>query len=193
MDSRDPWMLVVFSVPEQHRQLRHQIRTELTWLGCGLLAPGVWVGPGHLAGETREVLKEKGLSEHVTIMLGDAPDPAMPLREAVLQWWDFEELSQRYDDFLNEFSPLSVHFGQRADEVFAQHLLVVHAWHGIPYLDPALPSELLPASYRGAAGVALFARLQELLGATAREHVHAVVGSAAQIETHHAATTMEPQ
>ena len=47
----DGWLLVVFSVPETERDKRHQLRSPLTRLGFGTVAPGVWVAPGHLADE----------------------------------------------------------------------------------------------------------------------------------------------
>src|SRR3954454_18602142 len=42
----DAWLLVVFSIPEARRALRHKLRTRLQWLGLGTVAAGVWIGPG---------------------------------------------------------------------------------------------------------------------------------------------------
>ena len=39
--AEDGWVLAVFSVPETERHLRHQLRTELSWLGFGTVSPGV--------------------------------------------------------------------------------------------------------------------------------------------------------
>ena len=48
----DGWLLAVFSVPEPERRRRHTLRSRLTWLGFGTVSAGVWIAPGHLAGET---------------------------------------------------------------------------------------------------------------------------------------------
>ena len=39
------WLVLVVSVPEAQRALRHQLRTQLAGAGLGSPAPGVWVCP----------------------------------------------------------------------------------------------------------------------------------------------------
>ena len=39
------WLVVAVSVPESQRQLRHRLRTRLTWAGLGSPLPGLWVTP----------------------------------------------------------------------------------------------------------------------------------------------------
>jgi phenylacetic acid degradation operon negative regulatory protein len=39
------WLVVALSVPEAQRQLRHTLRTRLTWAGLGSPLPGLWVTP----------------------------------------------------------------------------------------------------------------------------------------------------
>ena len=46
--STDGWLVVVFSVPESEREKRHALRSQLTRLGFGSAAPGVWIAPGHV-------------------------------------------------------------------------------------------------------------------------------------------------
>ena len=43
------WLLVLVSVPDARRELRHRLRTRLTWAGFGALAAGV---PGQSAGSS---------------------------------------------------------------------------------------------------------------------------------------------
>jgi phenylacetic acid degradation operon negative regulatory protein len=101
MTTKDPWLVVVFSVPETRRNLRHRLRSQLTWLGCGSVAPGVWIGPGHLLEETREVLTEVGLERYTTLFCTTTPQVHGDLRDAVRQWWDLEALSERYTSFIS--------------------------------------------------------------------------------------------
>ena len=39
------WLVVLASVPETNRRVRHLLRTRLAWSGLGGLSPGVWVIP----------------------------------------------------------------------------------------------------------------------------------------------------
>ena len=39
------WLLLLVSVPESQRDLRHRIRSQLNWAGFGSPAAGMWVSP----------------------------------------------------------------------------------------------------------------------------------------------------
>ena len=39
------WLLVVLRVPEERREVRHQLRSRLAWAGLGSLGGGVWLTP----------------------------------------------------------------------------------------------------------------------------------------------------
>src|SRR3954468_22657368 len=39
------WLLVTLRVPEQRREVRHQLRTQLAWAGFGSLGGGLWISP----------------------------------------------------------------------------------------------------------------------------------------------------
>lgn len=187
MSPADDWMLIVFSVPESERHLRHQLRTALTWMGCGMVANGSWIGPGHLLPETRQVLAERGLLRYVTTVLTRRPQPPVPLDRAVARWWDLPALSARYSEFIEVAAPMQrrwagtdVHDVTAAPDLhpraFVDHLTLVDNWRSIPYLDPGLPYELLPADWAGRIGVDLFADLHGRLHDAAARHVAAVVG-----------------
>ena len=184
MRAGDEWMLVLFSVPESERHLRHQLRAALTWMGSGMVASGTWIAPGHLLRETRAVLEERGLLGYVTTMITRDVQPPAPMRSAVQQWWDLDALRDRYADFLQIAEPLadrwlsrSVTPGADSDRAaFVEHLVLVDHWRDIPYLDPGLPSALMPADWPGQRAVALFADLHALLDPAAARHVTAVVG-----------------
>jgi phenylacetic acid degradation operon negative regulatory protein len=48
-------------------------------------------------------------------------------------------------------------------------------WRRLPYLDPGLPLELLPAGWSGEAATALFAELNGELHEPARRHAMTVI------------------
>jgi phenylacetic acid degradation operon negative regulatory protein len=173
----DGWVVVVFSVPESERERRHELRTQLSRLGFGTAAPGVWVAPAHLAGETARVLARRELARYVEMFRGDHLGFA-DLSVKVREWWDLDELSARSADFISRFRPvadrLAVRQASDAD-AFRQYVPMLTTWRRLPYLDPGLPLDLLPAGWSGEAAAGLFAELNGELREPARRHAMAVI------------------
>ncbi|MFK0107112.1 PaaX family transcriptional regulator C-terminal domain-containing protein [Streptomyces sp. NPDC091217] len=173
----DGWLVVVFSVPESERDKRHALRTALTRLGFGTAAPGVWVAPGILADETRRTLQRLELTPYVDIFTGDH-FAFGDLRAKVSEWWDLDELTALYADFLERYQPVSERAaagGVAPQEAFAVYLPMLTEWRRLPYRDPGLPLSLLPAGWKGDTAGALFEQLDEALREPARAHALAVV------------------
>ena len=172
----DGWLLVVFSVPETERRRRHALRSRLTWLGFGTVSAGVWIAPGHLAGETAQVLERAGLSGYVSLFRADYLAFG-DLREQVVRWWDTGRLQRLYQDFLDSAGPVLARWegaGLADGEAFADYVRTLTAWRRLPFLDPGLPAELLPEGWNGLRADAAFAALRDRLGGPARAHVLAV-------------------
>ncbi len=53
---------------------------------------------------------------------------------------------------------------------FVDYMTALTQWRRLPYLDPGLPPELLPAGWNGGRAADLFGDLDALLRAPAREH-----------------------
>ncbi|MFD8717518.1 PaaX family transcriptional regulator C-terminal domain-containing protein [Streptomyces sp. NPDC059629] len=173
----DGWLVVVFSVPESERDKRHALRTALTRLGFGTAAPGVWVAPGILADETRRTLQRLELTPYVDIFTGDH-FAFGDLRAKVSEWWDLDELTALYADFLERYQPVSERAaagGIAPHEAFAVYLPMLTEWRRLPYRDPGLPLTLLPAGWKGDTAGALFEQLDKALREPARAHALAVV------------------
>jgi phenylacetic acid degradation operon negative regulatory protein len=173
----DGWLLVVFSVPETEREKRHQLRTQLTRLGFGTVAPGVWVAPGHLEAEAGEVLEQLGVTGYAELFR--AQHVAFgSLAENVATWWDLEGLRRLYGVFLDRYRPVQGTNGalEEPRKAFAAYVEMLTAWRRLPYADPGLPLELLPDDWNGLAAEALFAALRERLSGPASAHVNAVLG-----------------
>jgi len=175
----DGWVLVVFSVPESERDRRHKLRSWLSRLGFGTVAPGVWVAPGHLAGEVTEVLARRNLSGYVDIFRADHlgfPDLAIK----VGQWWDLDRLSAEYEQFIRGYRPLAKRIGSQAQaltgqDAFREYVSMLVAWQRLPYLDPGLPLELLPPHWNGITAGNVFAEINDHLGGPAMRHAESVI------------------
>jgi phenylacetic acid degradation operon negative regulatory protein len=175
--AEDGWIVVVFSVPESERDKRHALRSALTRLGFGTAAPGVWVAPGNLAPETRRTLERRGLSSYVDIFTGSHVAFG-DLRSKVREWWNLDELTALYADFLSRYRPLRASAsGAAPPEAFRVYVPMLTEWRRLPYRDPGLPLSLLPPGWNGVTAGALFDELNAALSAPAREHAHGVIHS----------------
>ncbi len=177
--SGDEWLVAVFSVPESERDKRHQLRTRLSWLGFGTVASGVWIAPAHVEPQVRDVLARDSLRDYVDLFraryVAFRPEP-----EQVASWWDLDGLERTYQDFVSTYGPVLKRWRRRrrvdVAEAFADYVLVLTHWRRLPYLDPGLPPELLPADWRGSQAADIFFELDERLAPAAHEHVAAVTG-----------------
>jgi phenylacetic acid degradation operon negative regulatory protein len=175
--AEDGWLVVVFSVPESEREKRHELRTSLTQLGFGTAAPGVWVAPGNLAAETRRTLERRGRAEYVDIFAGDH-FAFGDVRSKVREWWNLDELTELYADFLRRYRPVldtALGGGTTPPEAFRTYIPMLTQWRRLPYRDPGLPLSLLPPGWNGVTAGLLFDDLNSTLGAPAREHALAVI------------------
>ncbi len=180
-DLAEGWALAVFTVPEPDRAKRHVLRSRLEWLGFGNPVPGVWIAPRRLFGEARRLIERRGLEGYVDIFeasYGGFDDVCGLVRRS----WDLERLGRMYDAFVAEQRPVLEGWADgRSDDraAFRDYLRAVCQWRKFPYLDPGLPSEVLPPGWSGREAAELFAALVRGLEGPAMRHARAVVASAA--------------
>ncbi|MEV5710494.1 PaaX family transcriptional regulator C-terminal domain-containing protein [Actinoallomurus sp. NPDC052274] len=171
----DGWMLAVFSVPESERHKRHVLRSQLTRLGFGTAAPGVWIAPAHLHDATAEMLRRLDLDAYADLFRGEHLAFG-DLAAKVRRWWDLDELERLYGAFLQAHAPvLRRRRTPQAGEAFADYVRVLTDWRRLPYLDPGLPEELLPSGWIGIRAADLFFALKARLEEPARAHVMATI------------------
>jgi phenylacetic acid degradation operon negative regulatory protein len=173
----DGWVLVVFSVPERERDKRHELRTWLTRLGFATAAPGVWVAPGIVADETWAVLARRGLDTYADIFRG-AHLAFADLPGKVGQWWDLDELSAQYAQFIAHLQPLASRWARKpmpARDAFVAYIPMLTSWRRLPYLDPGLPLDLLPGRWNGVTAGDLFSELNLRLADPARQYALSVI------------------
>ena len=173
----DGWILAVFSVPESERKMRHLIRSRLGWVGFGSVGPGVWIAPAHLEDETREVLREDDLMKYVDLF--QAHYRSEDLRREVTTWWDLDSIDKRYRLFEEVHAPVLEAWRRRRrkddeGEAFADYVRTLTAWRRLPFLDPGLPQELLPADWCGGQAANTFHALRRRLEGPAHRFVEGV-------------------
>ena len=137
------WLLIAVRVPESRRELRHELRTRLSWAGLGSLGGGLWISP-HAAREA-EIGAAMDTDNDASVLsfvatTGSFSNPKGIVAEA----WDLAVVESAYREFISDFQRES----PKTDEaIFRAQTAMVHAWRKFPFLDPDLPTELLPRKW----------------------------------------------
>jgi phenylacetic acid degradation operon negative regulatory protein len=160
------WLLVVLRVPEERREVRHQVRTRLAWAGFASLGGGLWLTPhvereDELRGVSGDGQVAEMLSFHAEI--GRLGDPEKVLSEA----WDLEAVADAYRGFIATFAPQRP---RSPEAVFRAQTLLVHEWRKFPFLDPDLPEEMLPPRWPRRRAHDVFRDRHVLWHETAQDH-----------------------
>ncbi|MEV6794100.1 PaaX family transcriptional regulator C-terminal domain-containing protein [Streptomyces sp. NPDC051320] len=138
------WLLITFSVPEDRRDQRYKIRSQLAWLGFGSLGNGVWISP-HVQHEDAAMrVLQSGPEPIEGLVFTAVPSHAHDPRQVVRTAWDLDDLRVRYLDFHRTFS------GARPGKpgaVFAAWIQLITEWRKFPGMDPELPDSLLPGKW----------------------------------------------
>jgi phenylacetic acid degradation operon negative regulatory protein len=152
------WLVLTAGVPEAQRQLRHRLRTRLTWLGLGSPAPGLWVVPdAGKADAVREVIAELELGDRAYAWVGPSAgvgDTATLIGAA----WDLADVEKRYVAFIERFQGVTVESGR---EAFVRQVSLIQEWRRFPFMDPDLPAELLEHDWPGPRAAAVFHGLRD--------------------------------
>jgi phenylacetic acid degradation operon negative regulatory protein len=147
------WLMVLCSVPEEHRSKRHVLRSRLTFAGFGFLNAGVAITP-HVEREkmATEVVEELDLVDHATVFIGSTGELVSDT-ELLHRAWDMDALGAQYAAFITAFERRAP---SSPEARFAATVEIVHQWRRFPFVDPELPAELLPADWLGRQARELF-------------------------------------
>ena len=172
MNVSDRWCLISYSLPESQRQLRHQLRRRLSWIGCGTVSAALWICPEYLTREVEDILTDLGVGEEAVIFLASEPRLDGGLERAVAQWWDLPAIAARHQEFLSAYGSVADSLTPR--QAFASWMGCLDAWRVIPYVDPGLPLAWLPADWPGNRSIPLFADLRKRLEDPSSHYVQQV-------------------
>src|SRR4051794_13954551 len=116
------WLLVVLRVPEQQREVRHLVRTQLAWAGFGSLGNGLWITP-HVEREAEFEAMARGASAAELVSfratLGSIGDPKRVVADA----WDLDGVAAVYQQFIGRFAKLRA---KTPEAIFRAHTELVH-------------------------------------------------------------------
>jgi phenylacetic acid degradation operon negative regulatory protein len=152
------WLLAALTVPEERRDLRYQLRTQLGWLGFGSLGNGLWISP-HVEHQGAAVDLLHGGEDPVhAFVFVSTMSPTHTPAEIARTAWDLDALRERYSTFL------TAHGKSRPSApaaVFAAWIRMFTSWRHFPLVDPELPDSLLPARWPRSRARTLFTSRNE--------------------------------
>lgn len=157
------WRIVTFTVPDDRREVREQVRAELEWRGFGPLTPNTWISPHRQEEAVRSLAEEYGLQGHLDLFTARYGGPAAD-RDLVARCWNLPAIAARYAEFVAMAAPryaatrdLMAAGAEVPDSrCFTERVWLVHEFRKFLHFDPGLPVELLPPDWPGAQALELF-------------------------------------
>jgi phenylacetic acid degradation operon negative regulatory protein len=146
------WTILTYSVPERLGQHRDRLRRELTFLGFGSMTPATWISPNPLVEVTLRHLALRNLDQYVHLFR--ARQASAQAQSALIErCYNLDAVQRRYARFINSWRGYreKIGAGNRPSDnkCFVAKMRLVYDFGDFLYLDPFLPSELLPPSWLG--------------------------------------------
>jgi len=178
------WSIVTYSVPEKLREIRDRLRVELSWLGYGALSEATWISPYDMTAEVESLAKRLHARDYL-YSFHVRHNGFTRSSDIVARCWDLDKIHRRYAAFINEYKPRYEKYLQRLEhgeviepnECFVERFNLIHEYRRLPYLDPDLPEELLPASWLRPQAASLFKDYHDLFAARANTYFDSVFSS----------------
>jgi phenylacetic acid degradation operon negative regulatory protein len=167
------WRILTYSVPEEKRDLRNQIRKELSLMGFGLISHGTWASPNPVEKQVMELIKDYHLEPYV-ILFTSSSIVSHDNQELIQRGWNFDEIGKEYDIFIEKYQKKFDDFKERAwnneltdKECFIERTKLVHEYRKFFFIDPSFPNDLLPPDWSGTKARELFFNVHQLLSVPA--------------------------
>lgn len=175
------WLIVAISLPNSYRSQRKKLYRALSWAGYGNPMPGIWVTPHtDREDETRRLIHQLGLSSFTCAFAGSALNTGLANEELVDRSWNLGSVTEHYEALLERFGSSQSSSG---DESLSNHVKLLNAWQRVPFVDPGLPEELLPAGWRGREIARQLELLSEEWGAEAHRRWKVISSAALTIRS----------
>ncbi|HEY6450754.1 MAG TPA: PaaX family transcriptional regulator C-terminal domain-containing protein [Candidatus Cybelea sp.] len=169
------WRLLSYAIGEAHRQRRERLRKELSALGWAALSPSTWISPSDTLVAARDAARATRTLDAVNLFTSEYRGPLSD-RDLLERCWNVAEIASAYRAFLDRYEPHLRRERERNDltdeEALVERLWLVHDYRKFVYLDPGLPSELLPAHWPGTAAAALFREYYAAIDVKSQRYFH---------------------
>jgi phenylacetic acid degradation operon negative regulatory protein len=170
------WRMIVYSLPEDRRDIRHVLRSRLRWMGFAPLFDGVYISPTANAVLASELLAE--LNIETASVLRVVSEVELASGRALIDAWDVETLANQYEAFLDECErdlALLRQGDMTPSAALKARTSVMDTYRKFPQLDPELPSQLMPTNWPRDRARAAFCAVYDGLAPLAEIRVKQIV------------------
>ncbi|MDP1418971.1 phenylacetic acid degradation operon negative regulatory protein PaaX [Peribacillus simplex] len=174
------WRILMYTIPEDKRQLRDDLRKELLWSGFGSFSSGCWISPNDLEKQINRLIEKYDINEYVDFFISEYKGPKEN-QSLVNKSWHLEEIENKYEEFIEKYSKqFIVHQsiisrGEMSDaDCFVERTNLVHEYRKFLFIDPGLPKELLPSKWNGNHAALLFSQYYQVLAEPASRFFESV-------------------
>lgn len=177
LEPADPeWTLLLFSIPEEQRSTRQQLRKGLSWMGFAPLYDGVWVSSRPRSDQATSLCRDLGV-EAASVVQGSITAVGTQFGEPT-DAWDLDYARRLYTSFTAFLEhPLSrLRSGELTPaESLRARTETINVFRGFPRFDPDLPLGLLTPDWPRRTAREAFAELYEGTTEASLGHVRSVV------------------
>lgn len=178
------WRILSYSFPEEKRELRNEIRKELTWTGFGMLSNSTWISPNPLEDQVMELIKTYKIEDN-TILFSSSAVISHNSESIIEKGWDLQQVSDNYNKFIEKYAPKFEQLREKAlnntltdEECFIKRTTIVHEYRKFLFQDPGFPRDLLPEDWVGAKARELFWNVHQLISIPAVRYFESIYEAA---------------
>lgn len=163
------WRMLMYTIPEEKRRIRDELRKELIWSGFGSISNGCWISPNNLEKEVHLLIENYDIQANVDFFVAEYRGPEEN-RTLVEKGWPLQEIAEKHEQFLSTYSEKFTEHQTMMNnnlmtdaECFVERTRLVHEYRKFLFFDPGLPKELLPEVWSGNDAARLFKNYYKLL------------------------------
>ncbi|MDQ6823411.1 MAG: phenylacetic acid degradation operon negative regulatory protein PaaX [Candidatus Eremiobacteraeota bacterium] len=151
------WRVVTYTIAESTRESRDRLRKDLTVLGMAPLSASTWISPSDVLEDVRAAAEAGGLIDNVALFAGEYRGPLSD-RALLERCWNLPFIAEQYRNFIAQYGPRTQNVRNTLSEErsFVERMWLVHDFRKFTYVDPGLPSALLPAHWPGTTAAQIF-------------------------------------
>ncbi|WP_404359043.1 phenylacetic acid degradation operon negative regulatory protein PaaX [Cytobacillus firmus] len=174
------WRILMYTIPEEIRNVRDELRKELVWSGFGSMSSSCWISANNLEKQVFDLIEKYDIANYVDFFIARYAGPHKNI-EIVEKSWNLTEINERYQEFISQYSQKyiidknKILKGNMTDaECFVERTKLVHEYRKFLFVDPGLPEELLPDKWLGSHAAALFSEYYKELAEPASRFFESV-------------------
>jgi phenylacetic acid degradation operon negative regulatory protein len=182
------WRILIYTIPEEKRNLRDELRKELVWSGFGTISNSCWISPNNLEKQVYDLIEKYDIDPYVDFFIAQYDGPHQNT-QLVEKCWDLEAINEKYEEFISIYSQKfiidknKIQRGEMSDaECFVERTKLVHEYRKFLFVDPGLPEELLPNKWMGSHAASLFSEYYKELAKPASRFFEEVFTDGNELE-----------